>query len=886
MSDFVPNRFPKMNNSNYRVAFIGEAPGHDETLVGEPFVGASGRMLKAFMSKAGLQPDACFFGNICQHRPPANDITAFAWDSSEIQSGIEQLRKDLLEFKPWLVVMLGRTPLYAGFSRSDIGNVRGSMMMCDRVGSPFLGYKCMPTYHPAACLRMYEWVPLFGFDIQRAAQEGQTHFLSLPQRDITICRTLSDVINCLSDVFLHKPKCGTDIEGYVNDMQCIGIAQDPSRAFVIPFRGPNGDSFFDESSEMDVWKQLALYLEESGCPKVWQNGLYDRFILQYTYHIVCRGNTDDTMLEWHEKYCELPKGLDIMTSLLTKEPYYKSERKSDSWETKMVYCGKDACVTLECHNQITQRLNESATRHYHFNRDLLNPLLYMELRGISYDTKTASERRLSVLQDMYEAQALLDKETGFGHNLGTVEEGLRGVSDLMCYKRDGTTVRAGYESSHPRTCDLVRRLSDLSPAEHGELSTLLKRHNNVDSPKFTSYLYDKLRLPIHINKKTKQPTADYGALLRLYKKLELPFLGHAIAVRRHSTDAEMLGYSTDEDGRMRCSYNAVGTVTSRLSCSKSPTRSGYNMQTVQKKDRDLFLADPGYWMFQCDLSGADGWTVGAWSKHLGDSTMYDDLMFGIKPAWAVCLILRHGAGINQKSREEIKHLAKTTIDKDSTDYFMCKVGIWGTCYLMGVDLLGEIIFNESKGKIVMDRGEVKEFQDAVFVRYHGVYAWHRYSKSRIERADGKGVYLQTSNGAARRFFGRKEQMLGDYLAHEPQNNTTYATNLAALNLWRDKENSGTTFNGERNNDTRHPTGHTDISPIQMVVRCQRSLRIQPLHQVHDALIGQFRQEDTAWAINKIRSYFQNTLTIAHQDIVIPFEGAYGSSWGKLDSGII
>jgi hypothetical protein len=56
--------------------------------------------------------------------------------------------------------------------------------------------------------------------------------------------------------------------------------------------------------------------------------------------------------------------------------------------------------------------------------------------------------------------------------------------------------------------------------------------------------------------------------------------------------------------------------------------------------------------------------------------------------------------------------------------------------------------------------------------------------------------------------------------------------------------------------------------------------------VHDALVGQFKIEDTAWAIDKIKSYFDNPLVIANQKITIPFEGNYGTSWGKLDKGTI
>ena len=54
--------------------------------------------------------------------------------------------------------------------------------------------------------------------------------------------------------------------------------------------------------------------------------------------------------------------------------------------------------------------------------------------------------------------------------------------------------------------------------------------------------------------------------------------------------------------------------------------------------------------------------------------------------------------------------------------------------------------------------------------------------------------------------------------------------------------------------------------------------IQPLHSVHDALCGQFPIDKTDWAVSKIRSYFNNALTIGNERIVIPYEGGYGTSW--------
>lgn len=871
---YVPNRFPKITNSQYRIAVIGEAPGQDEVLRGEPFVGASGRMLKGVLSQVGLAPDACFLGNVCQVRPPGNDIEAFQWQGEEIQHGLKQLSSDLAEFKPWLVVLLGKTALYAASNRVDIGNQRGSLFMCNQAQSPMFNYKCMATYHPAACLRQYEWVPILKFDMKRASEEARTHFLQLPERDIHILKTVSDSQAWLEEVTPHIS--GTDIEGYVHDMQCIGLAPDPYHGGVIPFRGANGDSFWSEDEEYEIWRLLCLYLENPLAFKVWQNGLYDRFVFQYGYKITVRGNLHDTMLEWHEWNPELPKGLDMQASILTREPFYKHERKSDSWETKLIYCGKDACVTIEGHQQLTKRLNETSRTHYHFNRDLLNPLLYMELRGMAYRTRDAQARRQAVLKEMYEAQAKLDKETGMGYEKKDSILCVQKIKEVMCYVRDRGQVKKPYEMAYPRAIELAQK-DVLTDAEQGELSSLLETHCNVDSPKFTSYLYNTLKLPLQLSKQTKRPTANYEALLTLFKKTQSQVCEHAITIRDRSTRAGMLSIHADGDGRIRCAYNSVGTNTGRLTSYASPTGSGYNLQTIPKKDRDLFTSDEGYHFFQCDLSGADGWTVAAYSKHLGDPTMYDDYIFGLKPAKNLCLMLRHGASVSQKSREELKELGKG-VSSDSWDYFACKIGQHGSSYLMGEKTMRDHIFIQSEGKLLLSDKEVHDLQTLFFIRYHGIKQWHEAVKRRLM----KSPVITSASGLTRRFFGRTDQILGEALAFEPQANTTYATNRAVLNLWNDTDNRVSKgeclVHTERTDTTENERREVSVARERWG---QVALRIEPLHQVHDAVCGQFPKTDTSWAASKIRGYFNNTLTIAGQSVVIPFEGSYGPSWGEL-----
>jgi DNA polymerase len=124
--------------------FIGEAPGRDEDLQGEPFVGRSGRLLdRLVMEELGVDRSRFYIANVVKCRPPDNRDPK----PDEIASCRPYLDDQLATVDPAVVVTLGNfaTKLLLG---TDLGitKVRGrAYPMGDR--------QLVPTYHPAAALR-------------------------------------------------------------------------------------------------------------------------------------------------------------------------------------------------------------------------------------------------------------------------------------------------------------------------------------------------------------------------------------------------------------------------------------------------------------------------------------------------------------------------------------------------------------------------------------------------------------------------------------------------------------------------------------------------------------------------------------------------------------
>lgn len=908
----VPNKQPSIPPGLLRIALIGEAPGADEVSAGEPFVGISGRFLDKILSNIGIVRSQCFVGNVMQIRPPLHGKKQLSpidkWKKTThgdlehlrqpaLDYGLKQLKRDLSDYMPNICVLLGKTALWAAMGETNLGDWRGSLFMSDRLLEPGLEFlpptvKCIGTYHPAAALRQYAFYPFLIWDLRRALKEGKTKELILPQRSHRINLSYEDLTSSLQSILDSKPPISVDIEGGVNSMSCIGFAVSPTDTFILPFERLNRDSYWNVDQEATLWKLLADIMADGEIPKVWQNGLYDRFVLQYGYDILVRNSADDTMLKWFEEFCELEKALSVQTSVLTDEPFYKFNRKTEDQDTFYRYCCTDAAVTFEINKKLTPKLDHSQTLHYKFNNDCLNFLLYAELRGMRYDTEEAYRRLKEMEGFVYELQEKLDEEARKigaleGINFNTSNEAiLQQVQEICCYKRDKSKPKQqfaddGYWTVATRLASTVT----LSNSERAQVSVLCGTTMNTKSTKFKTFLYQDVGLPTQykLDRKTGEHkiTTDYEALLKLSKTNDNPILLLALDLSRLRTRAQMLALKS-VGGRMHCSYNLVGSETGRITSSKSmiysnpKQRVGGNMQTVpddwevfdedhpiRQGMRDLFLADEGCYLGKCDLKGADGWTIGAYLASLGDPTLLDDLKFGLKPAQVVAYGLMHGrAAIAGKSREELKQLVKV-VTKESWQYFVSKQGIWGYFYLMGPQKFSEIVFIQSEGKVKFTKSEAQDFQDTVGYRYNA-QKLHKHFKQLLVNQPYPAK-LTAPNGQIRKFFGRnfrdKCEILGEALAHLPQVVTTYATLQAARRLWTDPENR--TYNESR-------TGCT--------------LRVEILHQVHDELVVQWKQEDTSWALGKIKQWFDNPIVIAGQKITIPFDGQYGLNWAMTKEG--
>ncbi|MFP5247034.1 MAG: uracil-DNA glycosylase [Thermoanaerobaculia bacterium] len=132
-----------VGNPNADLMFIGEAPGRDEDLKGEPFVGRAGQLLTDIIKAMKLARDQVYIANVIKCRPPENRNP----EPDELDACRPFIRRQVAIIQPKVIVTLGRFGLQSLTEKSyAISAVRGQWL-------DYNGIKLMPTYHPAYLLR-------------------------------------------------------------------------------------------------------------------------------------------------------------------------------------------------------------------------------------------------------------------------------------------------------------------------------------------------------------------------------------------------------------------------------------------------------------------------------------------------------------------------------------------------------------------------------------------------------------------------------------------------------------------------------------------------------------------------------------------------------------
>lgn len=131
-----------VGDPNARLMFVGEAPGRNEDLRGEPFVGAAGKLLDELLASIGLDRSEVYIANVLKCRPPGNRDP----QAEEVAVCTPFLNEQVRLIAPEVIATLGNhaTHHVLGTVR-PISALRGRRFRVD-------GRSVVPIFHPAAAL--------------------------------------------------------------------------------------------------------------------------------------------------------------------------------------------------------------------------------------------------------------------------------------------------------------------------------------------------------------------------------------------------------------------------------------------------------------------------------------------------------------------------------------------------------------------------------------------------------------------------------------------------------------------------------------------------------------------------------------------------------------
>ena len=132
-----------VGNPQARLMFVGEAPGADEDIQGEPFVGRAGQLLTKIIEAIDLKREDVYIANVIKCRPPQNRNP----EPDEVETCEPFLFRQIDVVKPAVIVALGNFAVQTLLRTLDpISRLRGRVF-------DYRGAKLIPTFHPAYLLR-------------------------------------------------------------------------------------------------------------------------------------------------------------------------------------------------------------------------------------------------------------------------------------------------------------------------------------------------------------------------------------------------------------------------------------------------------------------------------------------------------------------------------------------------------------------------------------------------------------------------------------------------------------------------------------------------------------------------------------------------------------
>lgn len=551
---------------NADVAIIGEGPGESEVRSGVPFSGGSGALLWNTLRPYGLNRANVYVTNVCKRQVSlsrtGNERNHIGREEIDQWTGLLHWELSQLP-NVRRVLLLGNYALEALLGHHGITNWRGSVLDC-KLPNNNVG-KAVITINPAYAMREPKLEPIFTMDCRKLDMVIGGRWKEY-KIETLINPSYQEAIKAIADIKKAKLPTSGDIELINMTTACVGLANDNYHSVCINFRDATQNRYTLQE-EADIWlalQDLCDSHKRNGVPMIGQNSQFDWYWTWLndglSWHF-----SDDTLLQHHTLYPQLPHSLAFLCSVYTTHPFYKDEGKTwkeggdidQFWR----YNGKDSCITRSCWGSMERELkNQNLHDFYHNHVMRATPhLVQATVHGIKVDL----DRKRDIVEAVStEVQQIKQKFWSVVHELTDDDEYFP------------------------------------NPGSWQQMQELYFRRLKLRG-RGTSTDEDNRK---HIMKNAATPllAKEMISLVDKYQK-EAKFLG---------TYAES---KAGEDGRFRCEYKQYGVQRAPGRLSSAELLDGWqggNMQNQPERAKEMYQSDDGTVFFYFDLSQAEARVVG------------------------------------------------------------------------------------------------------------------------------------------------------------------------------------------------------------------------------------------------------------------------------------
>ena len=538
---------------NSAICLVGEAPGLQEMKRGEPFVGEAGQVLDRCLVAAGIDRSRCYIVNTFEGQV-RKDTDGSAWGvggklfvqgKGLTPAGVEQSQgalKRIRECGARMVVPLGgiALSLVAPETRGQIGKWRGSTLEVQ-------GKKAVATYHPATVIYGSTHLQhVIATDLGKAKDESRFPEVRRRARDLQLDPSFAQSITALQALRFARERTFFDLELFGGQLSAISLTNVPDWSISIPFITAERTHRWSEREEAQIIGAIADLVADPEVPKGNQNVTFDLHILAKLYGMLPQGRLDDPMVLHSLAHPDLEKSLAFQTSVYTDVPYYKDDGGKRAWEDPFRniqafwrYSALDACVALECWEALEREHRGGPVwRTYEETMELVEPIIFMMLRGQKLDTKGMKARRAELASE-----------------LAGLEEQLRTEHEDIGPRKLPKGKPIGFNPASPKQC--------------------------------IELFYGKLGFPPYMTK--GEVSTDVYALRRLSRK-GCREARDVLRVRALHKQIEFLDVPSS-DGRLYTAYNIRGAKTGRLSAEENELGEGRNSQNLTSMVKAFLVSD-------------------------------------------------------------------------------------------------------------------------------------------------------------------------------------------------------------------------------------------------------------------------------------------------------